>query len=65
MPYKCIVAGDGKLGTMDEYLNFFDCYASLVLRDVQLGSVEFTACVGNLMQAIAWFLQPPSREDLV
>lgn len=43
---------------MDEYLNFFDCYAPLLLRGIQLGTPEFTTVVGNLMRSIAWFLRP-------
>lgn len=45
-PYKCVVKGDGKLGTMDEYLHFFDCYAPLIMRDIIIGeSEEFTRIV--------------------
>ena len=50
---------EGKFGTMDEYLNFFDCYAPLIMRDIVIGeSIAFTKAVADLHHAIAWFCRP-------
>ena len=57
--YKCIVKGFGKFGTMEEYLNWCDCYAPLIMQGIVIaGSIEFTTIVGNLHRAIAWFCRP-------
>lgn len=62
--YKCIVQGGGVFGTMEEYLNWCDCYATLLMRGIVVaGSLEFTNVLGNLYQAVAWFCRPLRPED--
>lgn len=38
--YKCILKGGGKFGTMEEYLNWCDCYAPLIMRGIIIGGSQ-------------------------
>lgn len=62
--YKCIVEGGGKFGTMEEYLNWCDCYAVLLMRGIVVGgSQDFTRVLGALYRAVAFFCRPLRPED--